>query len=126
MAGSKPNKFTDEEIERIRAMRAEGIAWEKIAREFHTTHNTVRRYADPMYQENRLKWEANRRRAQKEKAARIPKVSAGRPMLRMREPPPPGVMEARDRLFAQPQSLSQMLLGDPLTGRSALDRRNNV
>jgi hypothetical protein len=42
------------------------------------------------------------------------------------DPPPAEVIAERDRALYAPQSLTAMLLGDPLPGRSALDRRGNL
>jgi hypothetical protein len=38
------------------------------------------------------------------------------------EPPPLEVLRERDRAFSAPRTLSQIFLGDPLWGRSALDK----
>ena len=77
--------------------RLSGLPWAQIAERLGTTPNTVRRALDPEYVERMRAYERNRDRSDR------------RP--------------ARHAIPADTRTLTARLFGDPLPGRSALDRR---
>jgi len=100
----------------IRRLRSQGLTWSQVGALIGTSHFTARMVVDEVFRER----ETVRKRARTWKvraaneAASVQTSIPGRPIgdeIRGELPP------ARDT-----RSLTQRLLGDPLPGRSALDR----
>jgi hypothetical protein len=100
--------LTPEQMARAKALLAEGKTWGVIAKLVGSTYFTVRCELDPSYRSRR--------------AAQIREARA-------RKPPSTKAVtleEAQRAIAAIPddtRALTARLLGDPLPGRSALDRR---
>lgn len=118
MAISK--EFIAAEVERLRAIHGH-CSWERLAREIGVTSDSVRRAVDPGYAERRNAQLHARRMAERPATAkRINRVPDTSPELRR---------DAASRIAEIPKdtrSVTGRILGDPLPGRSALDRRGNV
>jgi len=99
-----PRRFSDEQVEQIRRMiDSDGMSFRAVARHFDADDRTVRRAY---------------RGAERERKVPVNNGYYG-----------PSRLEA-ERSWAEqvksiphPKTLNQLLLGDPLPGRSALDRR---
>ena len=106
-------KISDETKEAIRDLRARGMTWLDISNRFGVSYTTARCICDPVYAAN----EAERRRRwtiRHEQKMELQRAqAAGKP----KEYLPPVPRDTRD--------LTARIMGDPLPGRSALDRMRN-
>lgn len=102
-----PRKLTQEETQEARQMARSGVGFDVIAQRFGCHAQTVRRAVDPEYGERRRET-VRQNRLSHGYAARATEA------------------DWRSRLAEVPRDtrdLTAHLLGDPLPGRSALDRR---
>ena len=113
--------FTEEEIARINSMRASGSSWQAIGASFGCSYDKVRRAVEPAYAAKRTQQirecEARRRDRGHYKSQGISHMAsrnsvADDAMARLAEIPP------------DTRGLTARTFGDPIPGRSALDRRN--
>src|SRR5690606_5743804 len=98
-----------------RALRAEGLSWQAIGAKLGFHFTTLRYHADPQYRREQEQRDQARRRA------RYDYAGSGIKLL----PEPEAdwcrrMSEARDA--DDTRSLTGRMFGDPLPGRSALDR----
>jgi hypothetical protein len=101
---------TQEALDKAAAMRARGISWGRIARVVGFGEERVRRILDPGFAV---------RRAAGIRQARFTRGARGEPHRRLTD------AEARQALATIPadtRSISAKIMGDPLPGRSALDK----
>lgn len=120
-------EFTSKEFRQIEAWRKQGVPWERIAERLHTHYRKVRSSVDPEYAARRQSFvQASRaKRTQRDKSAYTAIRSAeGDAMFNnVRNTDVPNVvLLERERAHLIERSLTQVLCGDPLPGRSALDR----
>lgn len=102
-------EFEPQELEEARKLRATGLAWKKIGPLFGTTGETIRKALDPEFVAKVKGWD-------KIKEARR-KMGIEGVITRS------GVFMQRPLAdHPQPVTISQLMFGDPLPGRSALDR----
>jgi hypothetical protein len=99
-------RLTDDERAAALALRAEGCTWAETARRLGVGTTALRLGCDPEYRERR--YAENRERDRRRAAG----------LVRERAVPPPAPVLVRG-----PVTLSQFWFGDPVPGRSALDRR---
>lgn len=104
---SHKKEFTTEELEKAVALRANGVSWKGIGAHFRVAENTIRKQLEPGFSERTQKWE-------KIKVARRKLWTGAEPMQK-----PLGHQPV-------PTTLDQIYFGDPLPGRSALDRMSAV
>lgn len=107
--------LNDHQIEQARMMRERGESWRFIGRTFGVSEMTVMTKVDPVAAEKRRQYQANWRAAHGIN-------SRGRATDRRLE-----VFEPRQHWSTVPsdtRNLTAMIMGDPLPGRSALDRRS--
>jgi hypothetical protein len=101
--------FTDSDLRTAKRMRAAGRSWESLGEHFRCDPETVRRQIDPDYR--------------KVRSDRYRPGSSAFHVLRTLDRIPRE--EAARRISSVPpdtRSAFQRLMGDPLPGRSALDR----
>lgn len=103
--------FTEADAESVRTMRAQGMSWHSLSRVWGCSEETVRRLIDLEYRERR----ADRYRPVHMRQPR----NYGNPS-RMTSAEAARVL---DTVPQDTRSLSAKLMGDPLPGRSALDRK---
>ena len=105
----------------ITEQRKAGMSWDMIEMELGVGHVTMLRYKDP----ERYWKEKERNRLKAEKARRELGVDAGRPRIyRKLHDPVTGKIQVLGELPPQrdTRDLTARMFGDPLPGRSALDR----
>lgn len=109
-------KLSYEQIVEARKMRQRHMSWQRIADAFGCSAKTVRR---PLDQE----WSAKRAQGIREARRYRNARRAKREVRMIREAP--SARPSQEMLDArqQPATIGQLILGDPLPGRSALDRR---
>lgn len=107
-------------IEMIRSMRLAGRSWLSISAAVGAGVEAIRRAVDP-------EWAAKRREGQNANRKRL-RISRDLPSPKQQRPDTnrPTLDEARRAIAGVPRDtrdLTSRLLGDPLPGRSALDRK---
>lgn len=112
--------LTDEEITEARAMRKNGMAWYRIGKVFGVAEDTVRAAIEPGFAEMRREQKNLRRRARKENCAFLTPVGVSRAT---REATKNDFLARLAEIPPDTRSLTARIAGDPLPGRSALDRR---
>lgn len=110
------SKRVEIDIEKARALKAEGWSYTRIGALFGTTCQTIKVRLEPEYDELRKRRTNEIRRAHrgysiKEIVLPEPRVAEATVAARLAEIP------------ADTRTRGQRLMGDPLPGRSALDRR---
>lgn len=110
--------MTPEQITKARALRNNGYGWTDIGTAVGSTYYNVRRVLDPEWAQKRRDGINSLRRRE-----RGPQKSSSCGQVR-------GAIEAHNPHFdprrdgvIEPKTINQALLGDPLPGRSALDRK---
>lgn len=121
-----------ERTRQARAMRNSGMRWEHICREIGASYYIVRSALDKEWGEaTRRKTNMNRHRRKGEPAT-VPRDLASKlathpnhvePVMRV---PAEVLADREQRATLQPASLTAAVFGDPLPGRSALDRRRGA
>lgn len=112
-------EISDEQLKKAKAMIADGKSWTEIGNEFGFSRDTIRRRLDPVWREERA---ASIRSARSKRVGcneRGPQLQH-RTRTQIRR-------DAERRLEEIPddtRSLTGRLLGDPIPGRSALDKRH--
>lgn len=102
---------------RVLAMRARRVPWSEIARRLGQTWHQVRADHDPNYRKQRNAKDARRRRAAMADAGCVPVgVTRKSPQEHRR------IEAAAAALANDTRDLTARLMGDPLPGRSALDK----
>jgi len=105
------------DVERVLALRAEGKKWEAIGREIGTSADRARRAVDPSWAEHRRdQVNANRNTLGYGGSAFVHLPDMTVAAKRRAE-------EMLQRVPRDTRDLTARLLGDPLPGRSAFDRR---
>lgn len=97
-----------------RVLRAKGWAWRKIARQLGISVERLRTAIEPGF---------GKRRYQRQKRLAMPGHAHVRPGRRPTKPKAADVAARLAEIPDDERGLTQRLLGDPLPGRSALDRR---
>ena len=108
-------RLSSEEIEVAATMRANRVSWEKVARYLGVAEETVRRALDPDYRAARN--EVARRRYVRSERRASPHF-ADRKRLSAED-----AIRALATVPADTRTITGKVFGDPLPGRSALDRR---
>jgi hypothetical protein len=106
-------------IAEARKMRSDGKSWVSICQYVGENYYAIRRVIDPEWAQSRrngINQIRNRRRVPERNRHSCGFITEGR------ETRNPDYDPRRDGVI-QPETLSQMFFGDPLPGRSALDRR---
>lgn len=103
--------FTPEQRDEMLRLRGDGMSWNKIGRHFGCDDDVVHRVCDPAW----------RRRRNDRAVERRAYCCILRHPVRHAECAP--ICDPRRDDVPRPVTIGQMLLGDPLPGRSALDRR---
>jgi hypothetical protein len=114
-----PSKLTYEQIIEARFLRRErGMSYDTLGARYRCAAETVQRALDPEF---RIARAAGIREAKARRQVGL----AGRGVVpRYRAPQPtPGAAAERDAAFSVTPTPNMIVLGDPLPGRSALDRR---
>lgn len=112
----------DEQLEILQHIRREGrerIGWRKLAADHGMNEDTLRRAADPVWAETRRQ-QINSSRA----AERAGMGSAGQPDRRDKRIGRAGAV-ARAPEIEDTRTITGQIFGDPLPGRSALDRERS-
>lgn len=113
--------LTEEEIDRARSERASGKSYHEIAALFGVSYNAVRRKLDDDF---RIQANESAKRCQENRRYEgSTGVSAD--VDRTRRQVPPDVLLERERATRADVSLTAAILGDPLPGRSALDKKRS-
>lgn len=101
------------QIDRAKELLRHQWPMSRVARAVGTNYNTLRNAIDP-------EWHTRRRQAERERYTR----SCGPTHFVPAKPESPDdLLAERDRLSNMPKTLSQHFFGDPMPGRSALDRK---
>lgn len=104
--------ISDEILLRAQDMRARGLSWAAVGRELRVSEHQLRKRLEPAYAERHR--EAGR--------SRYRSIQSG--VVIVNSIVPPDVEEERSRaLSCSERTLTAEFCGDPLPGRSALDRR---
>jgi|SRR5581483_8246679 len=112
--------LTAEEVAWAWRMRKEGVFWDVIGAQFQMSGCGIRRRVDPVYQEKRNAASLRCRKARPDRAAILDRRGEDDHRICV----PDDVLRERDeRRAVAPRSLTAAVLGDPLPGYSALDRR---
>lgn len=111
-------RITDKQVERATKLLADGHSWRAIAAEVGASHDGIRRRVDPKYRamKNEASNKANRRYSSTYYGSTG--VSAN---VHSKRPPEEVIAECA-MAHARRRSLTAEVLGDPLPGRSALDK----
>lgn len=113
--GPKPLLLSEELLERARELRNQGMPWYRLALELGLkSEHPLRKRMDPDYAKRHYQYKLNSGKANDG-------VVGGAGAVK-RVVPSPEMLAERDRIFALPQSLTASICGDPLPGRSALDK----
>lgn len=112
-------ELTEEQTALVKDLRAQGMAYHRIAERLNVSLQIVHRILDPGYMaRQRANWARERQREREANAGIL------RPDLNKAAEPPDYVLAERDcRMSLEPASLTAAILGDPLPGQSALDQR---
>lgn len=112
-------RITDDQVARATKLLAEGHSWRAIAAEVGTSHDGIRRRVDPKYRamKNEIASRSNNKHGNERYASTG--VSANVHHKRA----PDFVIDECVMAHARPRSLTQSICGDPLPGRSALDKQ---
>jgi hypothetical protein len=106
---------------RVDAMRAKGMTWAAIAGAHDISVDKLRRAADPAFRRKTMARHRRRNQRQKQAMAESGVMLAG--ALRERGAPSRQDIEARlAEIPPDTRGLTARIMGDPLPGRSALDR----
>jgi hypothetical protein len=110
-----------EQTEEARALRASGAKWVYLAKRYQCDEGTVRRALDAGYRAKRAEQilRAKLRRAD-ERAAIAPRPPVA--SIAVRE----DAIRLMAAIPADTRNLTQRIFGDPLPGRSALDRKSTL
>ena len=114
-----PALTPEQRAEVMRLYRDEKVSVPKLAARFRVSDPTIRRVVDPKYRDYD-------RTVQNRKRARLIKESPHAGRLSAGRPTAEDVERLRADIPADTRDLTARILGDPLPGRSALDRRNEV
>lgn len=117
--------LTPAEIRTARELRIHGKNWREIGDAVKRSSETVRRAIDPDFREFRQRQvnaARDRRTGKEPRPARYIQSLGNHVVTSMREIAPPEVLAERDRRSELPRTIGMLLLGDPLPGRSALER----
>lgn len=114
------NPLTKHQIKDAKRRLEAGELMSHIARRLHVRHDWLKCLIDP---EHDAKRRASRRESARRRRQKEPKhAPVHHPEVHVRVIVPHDVLFERERARSQIQSLSAFLMGDPLPGRSALDR----
>jgi DNA-binding CsgD family transcriptional regulator len=108
----KPSAITDDQINRMRQLRAEKLSYERIAEMLGVGSETVRRHISPKFRET-----PHRPRSAPSRIY-VVREELGLTQAEYRA--------ARRRIPEDTRDLTGQLFGDPLPGRSALDQRQGA
>jgi hypothetical protein len=127
----KRRVYTAEELTLACHMMEQKRPWRQIAKTLGDQNdNSIRRQIEPGYRENRnhqQRLNSARRRGEIVKKASQYKNPRGFTHKPGQKIEPPAILwEERARAFAGDVTPNHVLLGDPLPGRSALDKRNSA
>lgn len=111
--------MSPEDTEKARALRLSGLSWSDVAEAIGRNTDTVRIALDPAFAQRRR--EADRKRAAKRREAE--RVVNGVHTDGYRAPDPATTARALAAIPTDTRSMFSRFMGDPLPGRSALDRR---
>lgn len=114
--------MTPEQIAQAMELRRLGFRgrmdWRKVAKAMKLSRRTVLKHCDPAAYEQECKWDRNHKNEN---------LVRGNPSYlrdaKARVDVSLSVLEERDRALSAERDLTAMLCGDPLPGRSALDKR---
>lgn len=119
-------KLTEEQIEEARRRRANGVTFSAIEADMGVSRDTIRRALSPDWAEKRRE-QVRIARRRREKLAYGHFTKTGRVSCTInvdRYRPSPGeIAELLKLVPPDTRDLTGVLCGDPLPGRSALDRR---
>lgn len=117
---SRGETIINENREWIAEQRKAGKSWDAIAQELGVGHFTILVYRDPV----RYEMEKERKRKQREAERRAEGVEAKRPRTyrKLHEPTERNFQVLGELPPPDTRDLTARLLGDPLPGRSYLDR----
>ncbi len=126
----EPIGFSESRMEKARALRAGGASWGRIVAETGISIYLLKCEMVPGYREKEQQKTVERRTGMRMGMPTRPKrmvVSYQLETIKHRVQEcqiiPFSVIEERERAVTQPLSIGQLLLGDPLPGRSALDKK---
>lgn len=116
------NPITEEQIEdaKRRYNGGNGELMSRIARSLGVRHDWLKCLIDPEHDAKRRS--SRRESARKRRNTQLPLAKVIHPEVYCRPVVPHDVLFERHRALSQTQSVSAFLMGDPLPGRSALDR----
>jgi len=123
-----PMDLSPEQHALAQELLAEGLSWTAIDCRLGVSKGRTRYVLDPLYREMRKargqekyqQWLLRNGGGLHKRARRITRNSAGQCILGR---PPDHVIAERDAAYGADRQLTAALCGDPLPGRSALDRR---
>lgn len=116
------NPITADQLESARRQLASGERMGHIARAMNIRPDWLKGLLDPKHAQSRRKKQREAARRRRRQAAKPVLAPILHPDVREYVVVPHDVLFERDRARAQNQSLGSYLMGDPLPGRSALDR----
>jgi hypothetical protein len=117
----RSERWTEAEMQRLLSLKALGLSEEEIACAMGRTLNAIN---------TRLKFlkltpeQREARRARYRNADRERRKQDRVPIARNPHRPTESMVMERDRRFGMDRTIGQLLLGEPLPGQSALDKRN--
>lgn len=115
-------KLTETEISKASALRLEGQTWRELAARFGVGEKAVRRALDPAFD---VRFQEYRRRANAKRRGRWNPPPGIESLMRFA--PSAEALAERERAFAfHDRPVTAELMGDPLPGRSALDRQSRI
>lgn len=125
----RPRKqFTQEQLETARQLRADSVPWTRIAILFGCSADCIHAAIDEEYREirNSQARGAKRVRQRRNNAKKAEETKSVFPhYVECRSQPSPDALAERARAFSRQRSLTAEFCGDPLPGRSALDKRES-
>ena len=111
---SEKREFTPEELEEAKTMRGRGFTWLELGSKFQCSPQTIRSAIDPEFKKARSVWE-------KKNVAKRREWKGGELVREEKE-----FMQLPLEVHPVPTTLDQIMFGDPLPGRSALDQKGGV
>jgi hypothetical protein len=114
------NHLTDDQIEAAKIQYAAGERMSHIARALGVRPDWLKCLIDPAHHAKRCRTRRESARARRRLQPKLPKVH--HPEVYAQPVIPDHVLFEQQQAFSRPQPLSAYLMGDPLPGRSALDR----
>jgi hypothetical protein len=113
--------MTPDQISAARALRQQGHGWTDIGKAVGVNYYRVRRLLDPEWAQRRRDGINSLRRRE-----RLVQTGSARGQVWESYLPRNPTFDPRRDGVVEPQNINQLILGDPLPGRSALDAKRGI